>query len=285
LRLSGAPFFIREFIQRGKVTIIFYHDPNPSKADLHFETLGRRYNFISLKDFTEAKRAGQVGKLPPRSLIVTFDDGISSNYQLLPIFEKHRITPTIFVCSGIVGTNRHFWFEDSKKRLDHEYLKKATNDERLGALKEIGFEEDKEFDVRQALSKDEIQEMKKIVDFQSHTMFHSILPRCAKERAYREIRGSKEELANNLEIKAYALAYPNGDYSPEVIGLAKEAGYECGLTIDLGFNDQNTDPFRLKRIHIENDMDASVLIVAASGIYGLVVRMLTGRLCGYIAGN
>jgi peptidoglycan/xylan/chitin deacetylase (PgdA/CDA1 family) len=285
LRLSGAPFFIRKFIQRRKVTIIFYHNPSPSRADRHFEALGCRYNFISLKDFTEARRAGQVGKLPPQSLIVTFDDGFTGNYELLPIFEKHGITPTIFVCSGIVGTNRHFWFEDSKKRPDHEHLKKVTNDERLGALKEIGFEEDKEFDIRQALSKDEIQEMKKIVDFQSHTMFHPILPRCAKERAGREIQGSKEDLANSLGIEAYALAYPNGDYSPGVIGLAKEAGYECGLTIDLGFNDQNTDPFRLKRIYIEDDMDTSVLIVAASGILGLVMRTLTSPSYGYVADN
>jgi len=142
----------------------------------------------------------------------------------------------------------------------------------LEILRKLGFEREKEFEDRQALSKDEIEEMKNIVDFQSHTMFHPILTKCSAERANKEILQSKMDLENNYGLRIYALSYPNGDCSDREILMAKKAGYECGITVDLGFNSQNTDLFRLKRICIDDVADINELLVTVAGLWDFLLR-------------
>jgi poly-beta-1,6-N-acetyl-D-glucosamine N-deacetylase len=98
-------------------------------------------------------------------------------------------------------------------------LKTVPDDERLAALRRAGFEEAKEFDERQALSIAELRELNSRADFQSHTVFHPILPRCSEEKAEAEIAGSRSDL-QRLGCEVYALAYPNGDYSERELRLA-----------------------------------------------------------------
>jgi peptidoglycan/xylan/chitin deacetylase (PgdA/CDA1 family) len=278
LRFTLVPLFIREVFQKRKVTIILYHNPGPVTADLHFTLLKSKYKIITLKDFINAKKSGGINKLPPKSLIITLDDGFMGNYELLPIFKKHEIIPTIFLSSSIVGTNRHFWWTESHGRFDNEYLKKLPNVERLKLLKETGFAEDREYDDRQALSKDEILKMKDNVDFQSHSQFHPCLPECTIDQARQEIEGSKKEIMEKFDIDVFALSYPNGNYSVDVIRLAKETEYECGITIDSGFNNQDTDPFRLRRICVRDTGGGNELIVRVSGLWDFLKRIVKSSL-------
>src|SRR5262249_52809892 len=106
-------------------------------------------------------------------------------------------------------------------------------------------------------------------DFQSHTVFHPILPSCTPERARREIVESKEILERQYGLKIYALAYPNGDHSDRDVELLRVAGYSCGLTMIAGFNDWKTDPFRLRRFAVSDDAGLNELIVKSSGLWGI----------------
>lgn len=209
LRLTGIPFFVREVIQRKKVTIVLFHDISPDRVDMHLRVLRSKYNIISLQDYVRAKEAGRVDELPPKSLIITLDDGHKSNYELKPLLERYDVPATIFLCSGIVDTKRHFWWYH---KIGNDYslkdLKNIPNKERLEILRGFEFEETKEFDDRQALSKNEIEDMKLMVDFQSHTVFHPVLPNCATEEAYKEISQSKKDLEEMYGLKIYALSYP-----------------------------------------------------------------------------
>jgi len=270
LSVTLIPLFIREFVQKKKVTIILYHNLKPEQADKHFKILKSKYNIISLKDYIKKRKLGK-DNLPSKSLIITFDDGYKSVYQLKSILKKYKIHVTIFLCSRIVGTNRHFWWDYDIDKNKREYLKNIPDKKRLEILRKLGFEEEKEFEDRQTLSKDEIEEMKNIVDFQSHTMFHPILPNCNTERAYEEISQSKIDLENNYGLKIYALSYPNGNYSEREITIVKEAGYECAVTVDLGFNSKNTDLFRLKRICIDDVADVDELLVTVSGLWDFLL--------------
>ncbi len=282
LRLTCIPLFIREVVQRRRVTIILYHDIEPDIASKHFKILKSKYNIISLKDYVEARKTGEVGKLPPKSLIISFDDGYKGNHSLKPLLEKHGIPVVIFLCSSIVGTKRHFWWEHNIGNYTTAYMSKIGTEKRLDILNKYGFNEAKEFGDRQALSRGEIEDMKGIVDFQSHGMFHPFLPRCSTERVCKEIFQSKENLENNYGLKIYALSYPNGDYSDREISMAEKAGYECAVTVDVGFNSDNTDLFRLKRISIRDGADISELLVKASGLWVYIKNMFTGKPYGYV---
>jgi len=275
LRMSAVPYLIREVAQRRRVTILVYHKLPPETADRHFETLGQRYNVISLADYL-AYRADAAKRLPPKPLIVTFDDGHQGNYALKPILEKHGIRVTLFLCSGLVGTNRHFWFETEMSNGVRQGLKGVADDDRLEALARLGFRETAEQPTRQALSASEIEDMKPVVDFQSHTVYHPLLPQCSEPRAFDEIRNSKIQLEAKFGLSINALAYPNGDYSSREIAAAQQSGYQCALTLDPGFNSRTTPAFQLKRICINDDASLSELIVKASGLWELLKDLTRG---------
>lgn len=277
LRITLIPFFIREIIQRKKVTIILYHDIKADTVDRHFRVLQAKYNIISLRDYLAARTLREPNRLPPKALIITFDDGHRGNYELRPVLERYKIPVTIFLCSGIVGTNRHFWFRQNINNSRDKQWRKMAKVQRWEILMETGFEETKEFSDRMALCDDEIRDMINLVDFQSHTVFHPILPHCSDNRAQREIGESKKELESKYNIDIYALSYPNGDYSDRDIQIAKEMGYKCGVTVDLGFNSENSDLFRLKRICMDDEAGISELLVKASGLWEYIKRKLRSQ--------
>ena len=273
LRWSGMAWLWREWVQRRKVTFLLFHDMEATDAKRNFDYLKRHYNIIGLNDYLKA--AQQRKPLPHKSIVITFDDGHYSNYSLLPIIKKLQIPVTIFLCSGIVGTQRHFWFRHSKDLKSRvESFKVLSNEQRLEALKAYGFTQLQEYADRQALTKEQIEEMKPWVNFQSHTCFHSILPQCDDVTAEKEIGDSKRQLESDYGLPINAISYPNGDYSSRDILLAQKAGYECGITVDSGYNDLNTDLFRLKRFSVNDAKSTAELMVKASGCYALLKHKL-----------
>lgn len=273
LRCSGVAWLWREMVQRSKVTFLLFHDMEATDAERNFAYLKRHYNIISLNDYLDAVRNEK--RLPPKAVVITFDDGHVSNYALLPVIKRMQIPVTIFLCSSIVGTRRHLWFRHSAKMKPQvEALKKISNEQRLDALRQYGFEQEQEYGDIQALSREQIDEMKPWVNFQSHTCFHPILPQCDSTTAEREIKGSKRQLAESLGLTVNALSYPNGDYSERDIRLAQTAGYDCGVTVDSGYNDINTDLFRLKRFSVNDAKNTTELMVKASGCYALLKQWM-----------
>ena len=141
-------------------------------------------------------------------------------------------------------------------------------------LSNIGFDQEKEYDSPQALTKKQIEEMKKHVDFQSHTIFHPCLNKCTDQEAKSEIFHSKETLENEYNLSINAIAYPNGDYSERDISIIKEANYKCAITVDYGFNTLNSDLFRLKRLSVNDSDNLDEVIVKSSGLWAGLRKIL-----------
>lgn len=282
LRYTGVAWLWREMMQRRKVTFLLFHDMDPEDAQRNFSYLKKHYRIISLKEYVEA--VSNQSMLPKKAVVITFDDGHRSNYKLLPVIKELGVPVTVFLCSSIVGTCRHFWFRhsDAVKR-EVESFKRLGNDERLKKLGALGFSQNQEHDNRQALSRDEIEEMMPFVDFQSHTCYHPILPQCDDITAQEEIVASKKQLESSFGLDVYALSYPNGDYSDRDIRLVKEAGYQCGITVDSGYNTLHSDLFRLKRFSVNDAKSITELMVKASGIYALIKQKLHKPAYGYKA--
>jgi peptidoglycan/xylan/chitin deacetylase (PgdA/CDA1 family) len=274
-RYSGITVLIRELIQKNKVTILLFHDISFDTAEQTFKYLTKKYNIISLDDFVNY-RMGKTNQIPPKALIITFDDGFTGNYNLLPIFKKYNLPVTIFLCASVINTNRHFWFKKNKSNFSLSELKQMPNNRKLEILAQTGFHTEKEYDNAIVLSKSQITKMNDFVDFQSHTKFHPCLPKCTNSEAKEEIAGSKQILENEFDLIINAIAYPNGDYSDRDIKYAKNAGYNCGLTVDFGYNSKNTDLFKLKRICVNDTTDMNELIVKASGFWEFI-KTINGK--------
>jgi len=262
----------RALHRRNQVTILCYHDPAPEMMTGHLGWLSKRYNLITLEDYL-AWRQGNISELPPHALVITLDDGHAGNARLLEVFRHHRAKPTIFLCSDIVGTHRHYWWQDVVSAPQRQRLKRLPDAARLRALQETGFDEAREYADRSALSSDEIGAMRETVDFEAHTRLHPVLPMCDEQRARDEISGCKRILAERFGLDTWAFAYPNGDYCDRDVRLVKDSGFRCALTIDAGFNDARTDIFRLKRILIPDNAGLDELAVKASGFWGFLLRL------------
>jgi peptidoglycan/xylan/chitin deacetylase (PgdA/CDA1 family) len=267
IRFTGLPFIFRELIQRKKITILLFHDITEPTAEMTFRYLSKKYNVIPLNTLIEAIEQKDKSKIPEKALVITFDDGLIGNYKILETAIKYNLPITIFLCAAIINTNKSYWFKHQKIQASREDLKKITTRERLEFLSKLGLDIEKEYDQPQALQKTHIDEMKKYINFQGHTMYHPILPMCEYSDARKEIFQSKAILEKDFGLNINTISYPNGDYSERDIQLAKEAGYRCGITVDFGFNTIHSDIFRLKRISISDMPDINEVCVKASGVW------------------
>ena len=175
------------------------------------------FTVIGMQDFLAWRRGEK--SIPPKSCVITIDDGWVSGYtNAWPVLKKFGYPFTLFIYVNYVGSGG-----------------KSLSWEQLAEMRDAG------------------------VDIQSHTYSHSNLRAPgvgvdAKTKALvqkdikalgkegwlrKEIFDSRKVLEEKLGIKVNALAYPFGVHTPEARALVKAAGYEAAFTVygqRLGFN-------------------------------------------------
>lgn len=272
--LFGVPFLIREWFCKNKVAVLLYHDVQPEIFTKHIDYLFRHFNIISLDLLVTAIHNKDLSEIPPKSVVITIDDGYAGNIALLPIIMQYDISPTIYVCTQIINTNRHFWFRiPTLSKREKERLKKIPNSERLKYLLQTSnFEPESDYQDRHALSINEMKQMIHNVDFQPHTQFHPILPQCTKSECKQEILGSKTDLEKLMNIECYHFSFPNGDYTEREIEFVKTAGYSSARTVDIGWNKSDTSPYKLKAIPISDDAGPIRFRAELTGIPQQIVK-------------
>ena len=113
------------------------------------------------------------------------------------------------------------------------------------------------------LNREQIKDLYKsgLVDFGSHTRYHTYLTRVSLEEADEEMRKSKFFLEELLEKPIRIISYPFGLYDGQIIELAKSLGYEAGLTIKSGVWQEKQKLFEFKRNIITNNSDITNLFL------------------------
>jgi peptidoglycan/xylan/chitin deacetylase (PgdA/CDA1 family) len=272
---SGIAAAIRSLAWRDRTAILLYHDPDPETLDAHLTYLKKLCDIVPLAELGKPS-AGR------RRAVITLDDGHARNAQLLPVFIKHGVRPTIYLCSSIVAQPRvHWWMHPAAAATDTEQLKRLPNAERLAALARLGYRQDA--DARPSgLSREDIEAMRPYVDFQSHTRFHPILTCCSAHELIDEIAGSKREIEALAGACCEHFAYPNGNYGEREVAALRAAGYTTGRTCDIGWNDERTDPYRLRTFDID---DSSSLTWLAAQLTGIPLFLRYLRMGGGMAGR
>src|SRR5262249_15642675 len=150
----------------------------------------------------------------------------------------------------------------------------------LVKLLTFGFRQDAEMDAPAALSAQDIEWMKASVDFQSHGRFHPILTRCDDRECEIEIMQSRLEIQELVARACLHFAFPNGNYGEREITILKSAGYRTARTLDVGWNDADTDPFRLKAVPVSDDSSLAWFAVQISLIPAYFRYLLRGSFFG-----
>jgi peptidoglycan/xylan/chitin deacetylase (PgdA/CDA1 family) len=262
----------------------FFEPVHPAVFDQQMWFLKRCYRVMDLMELVDRSRRGDV---PDRAVAITFDDGYGDNYDnAFPILKKYQLPATIFVATGVIGTDQALWHDrvfDSfrfttrrrarLKTTEVPELVLQTAEARhrsltlvLNVAKKMFGETRKKFvdEVESALEPDlsglarhrmlswkQVREMHRAgIAFGSHTVSHTVVTRIPREKLVEELQVSKRQLSEHLGAPVRAFAYPNGhatDYNSDVKAAVKDCGYDCAVTAEPGFNDAFSDPYELKR--------------------------------------
>jgi peptidoglycan/xylan/chitin deacetylase (PgdA/CDA1 family) len=224
------------------------------------------------------------GRLQPRTVCITFDDGYRSVHELaLPVLEEFGLPATVFVTSGHVGQG-DMWNDriiaavqalpageldlaglgfaryalhtiDDRKRAAaslteaSKYLPPAARSElveRLASLAGQGLSRDLMLTPGMVVDLD-----RRGVEIGAHTVTHPILTSLDDASARAEIRGGKEQLEAMIGKPVRLFAYPNGkagkDFDARHAAMVCEAGFEAAFTTAVGAVTHGQDRFQLPR--------------------------------------
>ncbi len=255
--------------------------PDVAAFDWQMALAARHFNVLPL---AEAVTRLREGRLPPRALCITFDDGYADNHHhALPILRRHGLTATFFIATGFLdgGCMWNDRIIESVRalagtRLDLETLglgehPVATLAQRrkaiaaiIGQTKYRPLAEREETARRiQAITGSAVPDdlmmqgaqVKALSDagmeIGGHTVNHPILANCSEAQAREEIAGGKQYLEDLLGKPVRLFAYPNGkpgqDYLPRHGELLKSLGFEAAVSTVWGVSTRDTDPFQLYR--------------------------------------
>jgi peptidoglycan/xylan/chitin deacetylase (PgdA/CDA1 family) len=167
--------------------------------------------------------------LPPRAVLITFDDGYRDNLEYaLPVLQRYGYPAVVFVPIGYVGEDRPLPHEESTAR--HGPTNPTVDWGEIAALEEGG------------------------IRVESHGISHRPLADLEVDEATREITLSKLRLEERLGRPVRAFSYVKGSeahYKPVHLSLVRQAGYDVAFSAVSGANGPDADPLQLRRYNVE----------------------------------
>lgn len=171
--------------------------------------------------------------LPEGSFLITFDDGFLGVYEhAAPVLHELGWPATVFLVSQHIN-GRDVWCQTENPN-GATYPLLAM--EHINAMRQMGF------------------------SFHSHTRLHPDLTTLSDDGLVNELAGSRQELRDLLDEEMRYLAYPYGQLNDNVINAAVAAGYEAAFSTQPGFNRQDIDPFRIRRLDIAGTDSSGMLV-------------------------
>lgn len=299
-RLGILRLMIRR--QRGHLPVLAYHrildddldpaqlaDPGlfsatASNFDAQMALVARHFNVITLARLLDPE------PLPPRPLVITFDDGYEDNYRIAyPILRKHGLSGVFFVTTGFIDDGQPLWFDQvaillnqrtlpqslhiaGRRLLPHALPRRQLVQQVLAHLKALTAEA-RATEIA-ALEKQTgtppiapgapmtWPQLKHMADngmeIGSHSRSHSVLANEAPATIDAELAESRQQICDQLQRTCTSVAYPVGGTSAvnaQVISAAHACGYSIGCTYLSGINRLPLrDPLALTRVHVELDV-------------------------------
>jgi peptidoglycan/xylan/chitin deacetylase (PgdA/CDA1 family) len=186
----------------------------PAAFEAQMEHLARNgYHVISLKQLARFLEGTEA--LPPKSVVVTIDDGYRSTYDIaFPVLRKHGFQATVFLYSDFVGAS---------DALTWAQMKEMT--------------------------------ASGLIDIEPHSKTHANLTLRLpgesearfRDRVKREIDAPIAALRERMGEPSFTYAYPYGDVNEYVVELLQRQGIKQGVTVTPGGNGFFAYPYMLRR--------------------------------------
>ena len=276
-----------------RLLILIYHrvypTPDPmfpgevdaERFDWQMALLRRYCNPLSLSEGVGGLKRG---KLPPRAVAITFDDGYADNATVaLPILRKHGLTATFFIATGFLDGGR-MWNDSvieavrraEGRQLDLEELglgrlplgdpvtrgataehilrsiKHRAPHDRAEMIRSICEEVGKELPVDLMMTSEQVRNLAVAgMDVGAHTLTHPILRTLPDADARAEIDGSRRSLERIIGRPVRAFAYPNGrpaeDYEERHRKIVESLQFDYAVSTAVGAASRGCDHLQLPR--------------------------------------
>ena len=177
------------------------------------------YQSINLEDLALHLTRGQ--PLPPKPVILTFDDGYADAYEhAFPLLKRYGFTGTFFLISAMLD------------RGDPEFL-----------------------------SWDQVIEMHQAgMRFEPHSYNHPDMRNRGFQFLVFQILAPKEAIEARTGEPTHFFAYPSGRYDPYVIDVLRSANFWGAVTMEQGATHTADDLFTLKRVRVHGGDDLDTFI-------------------------
>ncbi|MFJ5234935.1 polysaccharide deacetylase family protein [Kitasatospora sp. NPDC088391] len=292
LRFSPAqPLFRARAAQR--LAVLAYHgvtDPRSFGAQL--DRLRRLATPVSVQDVERAVTEGR--PLPPRSVLVTFDDPDRTVLRhALPELVARRIPAAAFVIAELVGTERPFWWHEAaflarnggRARLlpsggDPDrvlaLLKALPDPDRRRSLAELRVSALRRPPAQEQLRPEDLRALLEAdVAVGNHTLGHPSLRRCDEATVHAEIAGAHRVLTRWLGEAPTAFAYPDGGFDERADSVLRQLGYRLGFLSDHRLGPRlPAHPLRISRLQVDSTTSTRRFDTILSGLEPAVQRLL-----------
>jgi peptidoglycan/xylan/chitin deacetylase (PgdA/CDA1 family) len=251
----------------------------------HF--IARGWRFISVEELVGPVAGGD----DHRRIAVTLDDGYRDNLEhALPVFSRHAVPFTIYVCPGFSERTAELWWEALERIIagtdelslpgegPAETLPTRSPPEKRKAfaawtawLTGVADERRQRRAIRTLSEKhgldlaalaealvmdwDEVRRIaaEPLCTIGAHTMTHPALARLSTEAALAEMRDSAERIERETGRRPTSIAFPYGYRAAAAereARLAEEAGFRSSLTTRPGYVPANGSRHALPRVSI-----------------------------------
>lgn len=276
---------------RGGLSVLIFHRvlkssdplfPDEPDAQRFAEILGWVGRIFNVMPLGRAIEELSSGRLPPRALAITFDDGYADNYTVaLPVLQRFGMHATFFVASGFLDGGR-MWNDTviesirtckattidlgalGKHELSSPAARRQVIDRLLPQIKYL--EPTARLDcVRYIAERCEVippddlmmtsDQLRALhgagMGIGGHTRTHPILARLPDADALHEIKGGKADIESIIGKGISLFAYPNGkpgkDYLARHIDMVRAAGFQMAVSTAPGVARPGCDLFQIPR--------------------------------------
>jgi peptidoglycan/xylan/chitin deacetylase (PgdA/CDA1 family) len=249
--------------------------------------LKRHYNVVGVDEVIGSRRGKR--RLPPRALLITFDDGWSDNVDYaLPILKSENVPAVLFVVADAVGRSRPFFQEElmaawrSNRLSEGEWrtLGQAAgfarplpggNDlralrELIAAVEAMAVAERNQIlasltdrlsdGTRHMVSAEELSRLRAgSVEIGLHGKTHTPMTQASDLDS--ELEGARASVARQMNAEPARLStmsFPHGRWTPEIVARARLLGFDLMFTSVPALNVLDPScPDLLGRIGVETE--------------------------------
>ncbi len=203
--LNPAPLpDINPLARQAKVPVMMYHDILPQKQvffdvtpkefESHLKLIKKKgLTPISMDQLVTHLRTG--APLPPKPIVLTFDDGYKGHYDYVyPLLKKYNYPAVFAIYTAKVGKKM------GRSSLTWEHLREMAKDP--------------------------------LITIASHSVTHKVMDGMSPRQLGIETQQSKQILESQLGVPIRYFVYPEGKFDQAAIEAVEVAGYEAALTMD-----------------------------------------------------